>query len=53
MFLVIDLGLPTLLARDGPNAPHRIWPCDCDEFTDLQLKAAIPFLAPCHHRSHL
>ena len=43
LFLVIDLGLPTLLARDGPNAPHRIWPAIVRIYR-LQLKAAIPFL---------
>ena len=43
LFLVIDLGLPTLLARDGPNAPHRIWPAIVRIYK-LQLKAAIPFL---------
>jgi len=43
LFLVIDLGLPTLLARDGPNAPHRIWPAIVRIYR-LQLKAAVPFL---------
>ena len=43
LFLVIDLGLPTLLARDGPNAPHRIWPSILRIY-NLQFKAAIPFL---------
>ena len=43
MMLVVDLGLPTLLARDGARAPdlvlsavHRMYRC--------QLAAAIPFL---------
>ena len=43
LFLIIDLGLPTLLARDGPNAPHRIWP-SIVRIYKLQFKAAIPFL---------
>ncbi|MDA8546575.1 oligosaccharide flippase family protein [Euryarchaeota archaeon] len=43
LFLVIDLGLPTLLARDGPRAPHRIWPSILRIY-NLQIKAAIPFL---------
>ncbi len=43
LFLVIDLGLPTLLARDGTNAPHRIWPSILRIY-NLQLKAAIPFV---------
>ena len=43
LFLVIDLGLPTLLARDGPNAPHRIWPSILRIY-NLQFKAAIPFI---------
>ena len=43
LFLVIDLGLPTLLARDGPNAPHRICPSILRIY-NLQFKAAIPFL---------
>jgi O-antigen/teichoic acid export membrane protein len=43
LFLVIDLGLPTLLARDGPNAPHRIWSAIMRIYK-LQLKAAVPFL---------
>jgi len=43
LFLVLDLGLPTLLARDGPNAPHRIWPAIVRIYR-LQLKAVIPFL---------
>ena len=43
LFLVIDLGLPTLLARDGANAPHRIWPSILRIY-NLQIRAAIPFL---------
>ncbi|MAM36856.1 MAG: hypothetical protein CL988_06830 [Euryarchaeota archaeon] len=43
LFLVIDLGLPTLLARDGANAPHRIWP-SIVRIYNLQIRAAIPFL---------
>ena len=26
LFLLLDLGLPTLLARDGPRTPSSIWP---------------------------
>ena len=26
LFLLLDLGLPTLLARDGPRNPSAIWP---------------------------
>ncbi len=43
LFLIIDLGLPTLLARDGTNAPHRIWPSILRIY-NLQFKAAIPFV---------
>jgi O-antigen/teichoic acid export membrane protein len=43
LFLVIDLGLPTLLARDGPGAPRRIWPSILRIY-NLQVKAALPFL---------
>tara|TARA_B100000459_G_scaffold147238_2_gene115988 strand:- start:2954 stop:4549 length:1596 start_codon:yes stop_codon:yes gene_type:complete len=43
LFLIIDLGLPTLLARDGANAPHRIWP-SIFRIYKLQFKAAIPFV---------
>lgn len=43
LFLVIDLGLPTLLARDGSRAPHRIWP-SMKRVYSLQFKATIPFL---------
>ena len=25
LFLLLDLGLPTLLARDGPRKPSSIW----------------------------
>ena len=41
-FLIIDLGLPTLLARDGVKAPHLVWPAVWRVY-GMQLKIAIPF----------
>ncbi|RZD41484.1 MAG: hypothetical protein CXT70_04455 [Methanobacteriota archaeon] len=41
-FLIVDLGLPTLLARDGVKAPHLVWPAVWRVY-GMQLKIAIPF----------
>ena len=41
-FLIVDLGLPTLLARDGGKAPHLVWPAVWRVY-GMQLKIAIPF----------
>ena len=43
LFLVVDLGLPTLLARDGANAPHRVRPAVLRTYR-LQALAAVPFV---------
>lgn len=42
-FLVIDLGLPTLIARDGANAVGKIWPSIIRVYK-LQLLCSIPFV---------
>jgi O-antigen/teichoic acid export membrane protein len=41
-FLIVDLGLPTLLARDGVKAPHLVWPAVWRVY-GMQLKIGIPF----------
>lgn len=41
-FLIIDLGLPTILARDGVKAPHLVWPAIWRIY-GMQLKIALPF----------
>jgi len=43
IFLIIDLGLPTLLARDGANAVERIWPAIIRVYK-LQLICSVPFI---------
>jgi len=43
LFLVVDLGLPTLLARDGANAPHLVRPAVARTYR-LQALAAVPFV---------
>jgi O-antigen/teichoic acid export membrane protein len=43
LFLVVDLGLPTLLARDGANAPHLVRPAVARTYR-LQALAAVPFM---------
>ena len=43
LFLIIDLGLPTLLARDGANAPNMVLPAVKRTYR-WQVLAAIPFL---------
>ena len=42
-FLIIDLGLPTLIARDGANNVKKIWPSILRVYR-LQLICSIPFL---------
>ena len=42
-FLVIDLGLPTLIARDGANNVNKIWPSILRVYK-LQLICSIPFI---------
>lgn len=43
LFLMIDLGLPTLLARDGSSAMHRIVP-SIHRIYRLQFLVALPFV---------
>ena len=43
MMLVVDLGLPTLLARDGARAPDLV-PRAVHRMYRYQLAAAVPFL---------
>jgi O-antigen/teichoic acid export membrane protein len=43
LFLVVDLGLPTLLARDGANAPEVVRPAVLRTYR-LQALAALPFV---------
>ena len=43
LFLIIDLGLPTLLARDGANAPDMVLTAVKRTYR-WQLLAALPFL---------
>jgi len=43
LFLIVDLGLPTLLARDGAKALHRVWP-SIFRIYRLQALALLPFL---------
>jgi len=43
MMLVVDLGLPTLLARDGARAPDLV-PAAVHRMYRYQLAAAVPFL---------
>ena len=43
LFLIIDLGLPTLLARDGANAPGMVLTAVKRTYR-WQLLAALPFL---------
>ena len=43
LFLIVDLGLPTLLARDGAKALHRVWPSVLRIYR-LQAIMLIPFL---------
>jgi O-antigen/teichoic acid export membrane protein len=42
-FLIIDLGLPTLIARDGANDVGKIWPSIIRVYR-LQFLCAIPFV---------
>ena len=42
-FLIIDLGLPTLIARDGANNVNKIWPSILRVYK-LQLICSIPFI---------
>jgi O-antigen/teichoic acid export membrane protein len=42
-FLIIDLGLPTLIARDGVNDVNKIWPSIIRVYR-LQLICSIPFI---------
>ena len=43
LFLIVDLGLPTLLARDGAKALHRVWPSILRIYR-LQAMVLVPFL---------
>ena len=43
LFLIVDLGLPTLLARDGAKALHRVWPSVLRIYR-LQAIILLPFL---------
>ena len=42
-FLIIDLGLPTLIARDGANDVSKIWPSIIRVYR-LQIICSIPFI---------
>ena len=42
-FLIIDLGLPTIIARDGANSVEKIWP-SITRVYKLQLLCSIPFI---------
>ena len=42
-FLIIDLGLPTLIARDGAGDVKKIWPAILRVYR-LQLICSIPFI---------
>lgn len=42
-FLLIDLGLPTLISRDGPNSPRMVWPA-IQRVATIQTKVAFPFI---------
>ena len=42
-FLIIDLGLPTLIARDGANDVSKIWPSIIRVYR-LQILCSIPFI---------
>ena len=44
LFLIVDLGLPTLLARDGAKALHRVWPSVLRIYR-LQAIMLLPFLS--------
>ena len=44
LFLVVDLGLPTLIARDGAKAPTMVVPAVVRTYR-WQVMAAIPFVA--------
>lgn len=44
IFLVIDLGLPTLLARDGSHAPHMVRPA-VGRIYRWQFMVSMPFIA--------
>ena len=43
LFLIIDLGLPTLIARDGTKAPSMVLPAVLRTYR-WQVLAALPFL---------
>jgi len=43
LFLIVDLGLPTILARDGAKAIHRVWP-SIFRIYRLQARMLMPFL---------
>jgi O-antigen/teichoic acid export membrane protein len=43
LFLVVDLGLPTLIARDGANAPSMVLPAVYRTYR-WQALAALPFV---------
>jgi O-antigen/teichoic acid export membrane protein len=43
LFLIVDLGLPTLLARDGTKALNRVWPSIARIYR-LQAMVLVPFL---------
>ncbi len=43
LFLIVDLGLPTLLARDGGKALDRVWP-SIFRIYRLQAMVLVPFL---------
>mgnify|MGYP003324071657 FL=1 len=43
LFLIVDLGLPTLLARDGAKAIHKVWP-SIFRIYRLQALMLLPFL---------
>ena len=43
-FLVIDLGLPTILTRDGANSVNKIWPAIWRIYR-IQVICMLPFVA--------
>ena len=43
VFLIVDLGLPTILARDGAKSPNLIWPAILRIYK-IQAVFLLPFL---------
>ena len=43
VFLIVDLGLPTILARDGAKSPSLIWPAILRIYK-IQAVFLLPFL---------